>query len=113
MNILEATKQYEMWMSCCTSIVQAHLRDKHEQMRADLFAFCRSTFYRWAQQWPEVCGDLRHAPRVLAMGDLHIDSFGTWRDIEGRLCWGVDDFDEAYPMPSPTISSGWRRARGS
>ena len=33
------------------------------------------------------------------MGDLHVDSFGTWRDVEGRLCWGVDDFDEAYPLP--------------
>jgi hypothetical protein len=29
---------------------------------------------------------------------LHINSFGTWRDSEGRLCWGVDDFDEAYPL---------------
>ena len=27
-----------------------------------------------------------------------MNSFGTWRDAEGRLCWGVDDFDEAYPL---------------
>jgi hypothetical protein len=27
-----------------------------------------------------------------------VNSFGTWRDAEGRLCWGVDDFDEAYPL---------------
>src|SRR6202035_155603 len=80
-------------------IVHSHLRDKHEQMRADLFAFCRATFYRWVQQWPDVCGELRHAPRVLAVGDLHVDSFGTWRDVEGRLCWGVDDFDESSPLP--------------
>jgi hypothetical protein len=86
-------------MGSCTPLVQTHLRDKHEQMRADLFAFCRATFYRWAQQWPDVCAELQHAPRVLAVGDLHIDSFGTWRDVEGRLCWGVDDFDEAYPLP--------------
>ena len=26
-------------------------------------------------------------------------SFGTWRDEEGRLCWGVDDFDESWPLP--------------
>ena len=99
MNIVEATKGYEAWMGRCTAIVQTHLRDKHEQMRADLFAFCRATFYRWAQQWPDVCGELQHAPGVLAVGDLHVDSFGTWRDMEGRLCWGVDDFDEAYPLP--------------
>jgi uncharacterized protein (DUF2252 family) len=30
---------------------------------------------------------------------LHVGSFGTWRDSEGRLCWGVDDFDEAFPLP--------------
>jgi hypothetical protein len=38
------------------------------------------------------------APKVLAVGDLHVNSFGTWRDAEGRLCWGVDDFDESYPL---------------
>ena len=27
-----------------------------------------------------------------------IASFGTWRDAYGRLVWGIDDFDEAYPM---------------
>ena len=29
---------------------------------------------------------------------MHIENFGTWRDLEGRLIWGVNDFDEAYPM---------------
>jgi uncharacterized protein (DUF2252 family) len=38
------------------------------------------------------------APKVLAVGDMHVNSFGTWRDPEARLCWGVDDFDEAYPL---------------
>jgi hypothetical protein len=99
MDIVEATRRYEAWMKCCTPVVQVHLRDKHEQMRGDLFAFFRATFYHWARRWPEVCNDLRRAPRVLAVGDLHVDSFGTWRDVEGRLCWGVDDFDEAYPLP--------------
>jgi hypothetical protein len=36
---------------------------------------------------------------VLAVGDLHVDSFRTWRDIAGRLVWGVDDFDEAFYLP--------------
>src|SRR6266853_511911 len=99
MDIFEATTRYEAWMRSCTTIVHAHLQDKHRQMRGNLCAFYRASFYRWAQQWPDVCRELRHAPRVLAVGDLHVDSFGTWRDIEGRLCWGVDDFDEAYPLP--------------
>lgn len=33
------------------------------------------------------------------MGDLHVENFGTWRDSEGRLIWGVNDFDEANPLP--------------
>jgi hypothetical protein len=98
-NIHEASTSYEAWMRRCTVIVEADLRLKHQQMRADLFAFFRGTFYRWAQTWPRECADLRHAPSVLGSGDVHVGSFGTWRDAEGRLAWGVDDFDECYPMP--------------
>jgi hypothetical protein len=36
---------------------------------------------------------------VLAVGDLHVENFGTWRDVEGRLIWGVNDFDEAHTLP--------------
>jgi uncharacterized protein (DUF2252 family) len=36
---------------------------------------------------------------VLAVGDLHLENFGTWRDGLGRLAWGINDFDEAYPLP--------------
>src|ERR1700726_3874889 len=61
------------------------------------FAFFRATFYRWLQQWHEQCDDLAKAPAVLAVGDLHIENFGTWRDEEGRLIWGVNDLDEAWP----------------
>ena len=42
---------------------------------------------------------MREAPRVLSVGDAHVNSYGTWRDAEGRLCWGIDDFDEAWPLP--------------
>lgn len=94
-----ATASYEAWMRTCTEVVPSDLRLKHEQMKQDPFLFLRGTFYRWAQQWPSVCGDVCDAPRVLSVGDLHVNSFGTWRDAEGRLCWGVDDFDEAYPLP--------------
>jgi hypothetical protein len=99
LNIREATKGYEGWMRRCTTVVESDLRSKHEQMREDPFLFLRGTFYRWAQLWPEFCADLARAPKVLACGDLHVGSFGTWRDSEGRLCWGVDDFDESYHLP--------------
>jgi hypothetical protein len=85
-------------MRTCTALVPADLRLKHTQMKKSPFHFLRGTFYRWAQMWPSVCAELCDAPKVLAVGDLHVNSFGTWRDAEGRLCWGVDDFDEAYPL---------------
>jgi hypothetical protein len=98
-NFDRATTSYEAWMRNCTAVVSSDLRSKHEQMKQDPFPFLRGSFYRWAQIWPSVCADLCDAPKVLAVGDLHVNSFGTWRDAEGRLCWGVDDFDEAYPLP--------------
>jgi hypothetical protein len=98
-NILEANRSYEQWMRRCTTIVESDLQFKHAQMKDDLFLFLRGTYYRWAQLWPEICPDLCKAPRVLSSADLHVNSFGTWRDSEGRLGWGVADFDESYPLP--------------
>src|SRR5258708_8678661 len=86
-------------MRGCTYVIEDDLRYKHEQMGEAAFLFLRSSCDRWAQLWRELCRDLRHAPKVLAVGDLHVGSFGTWRDAEGRMCWGVDDFDESYPLP--------------
>lgn len=98
MNIVKATRQYEDWLGQRTRIVQKDLRLKHSNMKEAVFPFLRATYYRWAQVWPKVCPDLATAPTVLAVGDLHVENFGTWRDIEGRLIWGVNDFDEVYPM---------------
>src|SRR5207237_3831965 len=67
-------------------------------MKAAVFPFLRATYYRWAQLWPKVCPDLAKGPQVLAVGDLHVENFGTWRDVEGRLIWGVNDFDETHPL---------------
>ena len=99
MNIFEATRAYEEWLAGYTTPVQNALRYKHAQMKSDKLAFLRGTFYRWLQVYQEACGELCKAPVLLAIGDLHIGSFGTWRDSEGRMVWGVDDFDEACPLP--------------
>src|SRR5258708_15844410 len=68
-------------------------------MAADTFSFLRATFCRWAEQGPQALPALAEAVRVLAVGDLHVENYGTWRDAEGRLVWGVTDFDETYRMP--------------
>jgi hypothetical protein len=99
MKILKATKKFEGWLGKRTPLVQSDLDLKHKLMAEDPFTFLRGTFYRWAQTWPVVCPDLAEAPRVLAVADLHIENFGTWRDSEGRLVWGVNDFDETYQLP--------------
>jgi hypothetical protein len=98
MNVVKATRQFEEWLGHRTPIVRKDLHLKHSAMKDGVFPFLRATFYRWAQIWPKVCPGLAKAPQVLAVGDLHIENFGTWRDLEGRLIWGVNDFDEACPM---------------
>jgi uncharacterized protein (DUF2252 family) len=100
MDIFESTRRYENWMERHVQLISSQLVDKHAMMKGDLFAFFRGTYYRWAQIWRSIVPkSVQTAPAVLAVGDLHVDSFGTWRDVEGRLIWGVDDFDEAFPLP--------------
>ncbi len=97
--IVAATIDYERWLHERVDVVKDDLDEKHRQMTNSLFAFLRATFYRWGPLWLEVCSDLAEAPRLLAVGDLHVENFGTWRDKEGRLVWGVNDFDEVAEMP--------------
>jgi len=99
MNIVKATKQFEEWLGQHIQIVGPDLRLKHERMAESLFPFLRATFYRWVQVWPEVCSEVGRAPQILAVGDLHVENFGTWRDTDGRLVWGVNDFDEVSVFP--------------
>jgi Uncharacterized protein conserved in bacteria (DUF2252) len=97
--VIAATIAYERWLGESVEVVEEDLRLKHAEMALSPFRFLRATFYRWVQLWEGVCQDLASVPRVLAVGDLHVENFGTWRDVEGRLVWGVNDFDEAAPMP--------------
>ena len=99
MNIQKATARYEAWLERHLRILPEDLELKHQAMRSEPFPFLRATYYRWAQTFPEVCGDLVRAPKALAVGDLHVENFGTWRDVEGRLIWGINDFDEAWTLP--------------
>jgi uncharacterized protein (DUF2252 family) len=99
MKFANATAKYEAWLGRHLTLLPADVKLKHEAMRAAKFPFLRATYYRWAQIFPEICPKLQRAVKVLAVGDLHVENFGTWRDIEGRLIWGINDFDEAFPLP--------------
>lgn len=99
MNIGKATVRYEDWLGRQLNLIPADLAQKHHAMAVSPYAFFRATFYRWMNLWPITVPDCALAPEVLAVGDLHVENFGTWRDGEGRLVWGINDFDEAYPLP--------------
>jgi uncharacterized protein (DUF2252 family) len=99
LNIVKSTRRYEQWLRKKIPLIDADLEHKHEAMTQDPFLFLRATFYRWMQVWPEVCPEYATAPAVLGVGDLHVENFGTWRDIEGRLVWGINDFDEVWQFP--------------
>lgn len=98
---VDACARYEAWLGAQLGrrLVRPDLAEKHRKMRADPHAFLRATCFRFAEAVPSLPGDLAAAPRVLAVGDLHVENFGLWRDVEGRLVWGVNDFDEAARLP--------------
>ena len=100
-NIRKSVQAYEDWMSkqLGREVVKKDIALKHEKMRESPFVFLRATYWRWAETILEVCPDLADATPVLAVGDIHLENFGTWRDADGRLVWGVNDFDEAAQMP--------------
>ena len=98
-SIQAATSSYEEWLGRQLTLVPADIELKHQRMAESPFMFLRATFYRWMQLWPAHAGPAAKAPQVLAVGDLHVANFGTWRDKEARLVWGINDFDEAFPLP--------------
>jgi Uncharacterized protein conserved in bacteria (DUF2252) len=96
-DIVASTASYEAWLAKQIPLIQEDVEIKHAKMAMDPFQFMRATFYRWCELWPVLNPDLAGAKEVLGVGDLHVQNFGTWRDAEGRLVWGVNDFDEAAP----------------
>jgi hypothetical protein len=100
-SIIEDVREYERWLRKQCSVVDSGVEEKHKRMRKSAFDFLRATYFRWARVIETVCGDLHAAPRVMSVGDTHVENFGTWRDADGRLVWGVNDFDEAAVMQYP------------
>lgn len=101
MNILKSVERYDSWLATQLKgdVDKLDLAAKHKKMAEGPFQFLRATYWRWAETIFQVCPELKRAPDVLAVGDIHLENYGTWRDREGRLIWGVNDFDEAAQMP--------------
>lgn len=113
-SVHEITDAYEAWMrERLPFVLEEHLAYKHDEMAGRdgkndgkrdtdaAFRFLRATFYLWAYRFRERLPELADdgVPRVLGVGDIHLENFGTWRDAEGRLVWGVNDVDEAAVLP--------------
>lgn len=96
----EATQSYTEWMATRFAPDQRGLAYRRDALAADAFSFLRGTFYWWLVRWQALMpAPVRESPAILAVGDLHLENFGTWRDAEGRLVWGINDFDEAHTFP--------------
>jgi hypothetical protein len=108
-EFVDALRSYETWMAERLRIRSATpkqrarfgaaLAAKHQRIARSDVAFLRGTFFWWLERWEAMEPRVRNAPRVLAVGDLHLENFGVWRDQEGRLVWGVNDLDEAHELP--------------
>ena len=99
MSLKSDVKDYEAWLRTQCKVVEPDLRYKHRLMKESAFFFLRATYFRWSRTIEAICPELKDAPSVLCVGDMHLENFGTWRDAEGRLVWGVNDFDDAAVMP--------------
>jgi len=99
MKIFKATRKYEKWIRKEINTFEDDFAVKARKLTEDRFTFLRGTFYRWVQLFPEICKKAADAPVVLSVGDLHAANFGMWRDAQGQLVWGINDFDEAAPLP--------------
>ncbi len=85
-SVVLATDRYHEWLLDYLGDAgdKKALEAKYEQMKEDPFPFLRATFYRWVQRWEAEAAELadERTPRVLSVGDLHVENFGTWRDEE-------------------------------
>ncbi|ARO32331.1 hypothetical protein NXC14_PA00034 (plasmid) [Rhizobium sp. NXC14] len=99
MSVVRDVERFEAWLRSQCEVDEKGLQKKHSRMARNAFRFFRATCFRFARKAQDRFPDLARAPRVLGVGDAHIENWGTWRDAEGRLVWGVNDFDEAAVLP--------------
>jgi Uncharacterized protein conserved in bacteria (DUF2252) len=121
MSFQQVNNSFEEWLRerCAAGgslVVEGDLQRKRQNMKKDPFVFLRATFFRWAGRIEALCPDLADAPAVLSVGAAPLENFGTWRDDEGRLVWGANDFDEAaviaYPFDLARLATSARLAPG-
>lgn len=101
-SMIDANAAHEAWLARHCAVLPQDLAHKRKQMTKDHFAFLRATCFRFAARFALQMPGAAAEPAVPSIGDAHLENFGTWRDAEGRLVWGVNDLDEAALLPWPT-----------
>src|SRR2546423_15323850 len=101
MKIVESTAAYEAWLRAQlgNEVVEKDIDTKHAKMAEGPFPFLRATYWRWAETILDICPEFAKAPAVLAVGDIHLEKYGTSPHREGRPNWGRDEFDQPAHMP--------------
>lgn len=99
MDFVEQNSAYEKWMRTACEVVEEDLVRKHERMSKNAFKFLRATFFRWAHTVEAKVPEIMALPAPLAVGDVHVENFGTWRDAETRLVWGINDHEDVAEIP--------------
>ncbi|MDF2117783.1 DUF2252 family protein [Roseiarcaceae bacterium H3SJ34-1] len=100
-SFVQSAKAYESWLRKQTgkTFVASDFAKKNVKLQDNAFSFLRGTYWRFAETILSDCPDLAACPSILAVGDIHLENFGMWRDADSRMVWGVNDFDEAAVMP--------------
>ncbi|MCW2754540.1 MAG: hypothetical protein JWQ32_1951 [Marmoricola sp.] len=93
-DVHELTSAYESWLGARIPLEQSELDRKHAEMAAHEYRFLRGSYYLWLVRIGELLPETLDSTRLPAVGDLHVENFGTWRDRDQVRRWGINDFDE-------------------
>ncbi len=98
-DVRELTEDYERWLRETVDVVEHGLVEKHRVMSESELGFLRGSYYLWLVRVAEHVPDVLRRARVPVAGDLHVQNFGTWRDLDQVRRWGINDLDELSHGP--------------
>ena len=83
MRIKKATKKYETWLAKNLTIVPADLALETHPHGCGYFSISACHLLSLGAGVAASLPGFGTGAEVLAVGDLHVENFGTWRDKEG------------------------------
>lgn len=95
----EVSDRYEAWRGRRIAVIGADVAAKYARMGQSPWWLARGAYHRYATQFAGLLPELARAPVAVAVGNLHVENFGTWRDRAGRLVWGVHGLEEVDLLP--------------